>query len=114
MKLQLALLAGLLGAVAHDAGAEPWVPYLQEWVGNPGEHSGSSIAIDGYPGDARFIYVGVPDTAGRRRILAIHTEGMPLADDVDLEKVAQRTDRFTGGSASGRVEVGIDERFEAP
>src|SRR5206468_4439900 len=30
-----------------------------------------------------LIYVGTPDTAGRRRILAIHTRNMPLADDVD-------------------------------
>src|SRR5438128_3585685 len=43
-----------------------------------------------------LIYVGTPDTAGRRRILAIHTQGMPLADDVDLEAMAQHTDRFTG------------------
>ena len=43
-----------------------------------------------------LIYVGTPDTAGRRRILAIHTRNMPLADDVDLEKIAQRTERFTG------------------
>src|SRR5258708_33053133 len=42
-----------------------------------------------------LIYVGVPDTAGRRRILAIHTHEMPLADDVDLEKIAQRTERLT-------------------
>jgi transitional endoplasmic reticulum ATPase len=33
-----------------------------------------------------LIYVGVPDTAGRRRILAIHTKDMPLADDVDLDR----------------------------
>ena len=39
-----------------------------------------------------LIYVGVPDTAGRRRILAIHTEEMPLAEDVDLE-VARPADR---------------------
>jgi transitional endoplasmic reticulum ATPase len=43
-----------------------------------------------------LIYVGTPDTAGRRRILAIHTRHMPLADDVDLESLAKRTDRFTG------------------
>jgi transitional endoplasmic reticulum ATPase len=43
-----------------------------------------------------LIYVAPPDTAGRRRILAIHTSGMPLADDVDLESLAQRTERFTG------------------
>ena len=43
-----------------------------------------------------LIYVGVPDKAGRRRILGIQTAKMPLADDVDLDDVAARTDRFTG------------------
>jgi transitional endoplasmic reticulum ATPase len=50
-----------------------------------------------------LIYVGVPDTAGRRRILAIHTANMPLDDDVDLEKMAQRTDRFTGADLEDLV-----------
>jgi len=50
-----------------------------------------------------LIYVGTPDTAGRRRILAIHTRRMPLADDVDLEKIAQRTDRFTGADLEDLV-----------
>jgi len=43
-----------------------------------------------------LIFVGVPDTAGRRRILAIHTGSMPLAKDVDLESLARRAERFTG------------------
>ena len=43
-----------------------------------------------------LIFVGVPDVAGRRRILAIHTSGMPVAKDVDLESLAERTERFTG------------------
>jgi transitional endoplasmic reticulum ATPase len=43
-----------------------------------------------------LVYVGTPDTAGRRRILAIHTKGMPLDKDVDLESLAQRTENFTG------------------
>ena len=43
-----------------------------------------------------LIYVGTPDTAGRRRILAIHTKDMPLAKDVDLEVLARRTEHFTG------------------
>jgi transitional endoplasmic reticulum ATPase len=43
-----------------------------------------------------LIYVGVPSAAGRRRILSIQTQKMPLADDVDLDRVAERTDRFTG------------------
>ncbi|HEX6741743.1 MAG TPA: CDC48 family AAA ATPase [Sphingomicrobium sp.] len=50
-----------------------------------------------------LIYVGVPDTAGRRRILAIHTEEMPLASDVDLESLARRTERFTGADLEDRV-----------
>ena len=45
----------------------------------------------------------MPDTAGRRRILAIHTQGMPLADDVDLEAIAQHTDRFTGADLEDLV-----------
>ena len=43
-----------------------------------------------------LIYVGVPDRAGRERILRIQTGKMPLAADVDLSVVAGRTDRFTG------------------
>src|SRR6185436_13754891 len=43
-----------------------------------------------------LVYVGTPDTAGRRRILAIHTKDMPLDKDVDLESLAQRTENFTG------------------
>jgi transitional endoplasmic reticulum ATPase len=50
-----------------------------------------------------LIYVGVPDTAGRRRILAIHTEGMPLAPDVDLESLARRAERFTGADLEDLV-----------
>jgi len=50
-----------------------------------------------------LIYVGVPDTAGRRRILAIHTEDMPLAPDVDLESLARRTERFTGADLEDLV-----------
>jgi len=50
-----------------------------------------------------LIYVGPPDTAGRRRILAIHAKAMPLADDVDLEDLARRTDRFTGADLEDLV-----------
>ncbi|MEO5808758.1 MAG: CDC48 family AAA ATPase [Sphingomicrobium sp.] len=50
-----------------------------------------------------LIYVGPPDTAGRRRILAIHTAHTPLAKDVDLESLARRTDRFTGADLEDLV-----------
>ena len=50
-----------------------------------------------------LIYVSVPDEGGRARILGIHTEGMPLADDVDLGTLARRTDRFTGADLEDLV-----------
>ena len=43
-----------------------------------------------------LVYVGTPDKAGREQILGIHTEGMPLAEDVSLGRIADQTDRFTG------------------
>jgi transitional endoplasmic reticulum ATPase len=43
-----------------------------------------------------LVYVGTPDEAGREHILGIHTSKMPLADDVDLARIARETERFTG------------------
>ncbi|MBC9034546.1 CDC48 family AAA ATPase [Sphingomonas sp. JC676] len=43
-----------------------------------------------------LVYVGVPDNAGRERILRIQTAKMPLASDVDLAAIAERTERYTG------------------
>ncbi|MCL6249764.1 CDC48 family AAA ATPase [Altererythrobacter sp. KTW20L] len=43
-----------------------------------------------------LIYVGPPDQGGREHILKIHTKAMPLADDVDLAKIAADTVRYTG------------------
>jgi transitional endoplasmic reticulum ATPase len=50
-----------------------------------------------------LIYVSVPDRAGRRRILGIHTAKMPVAADVDLDDLAARTDRFTGADLEDLV-----------
>ncbi|WP_436924525.1 AAA family ATPase [Halosimplex amylolyticum] len=44
----------------------------------------------------REIEIGVPDETGRREILDVHTRGMPLGDDVDLNRVASRTHGFVG------------------
>ncbi|RJX23172.1 MAG: AAA family ATPase [Ammonifex sp.] len=44
----------------------------------------------------REIFIGVPDTAGRHEILTIHTREMPLADDVDLARLADVTYGFVG------------------
>jgi transitional endoplasmic reticulum ATPase len=44
----------------------------------------------------REIEIGVPDKQGRLEILQIHTRNMPLAKDVDLNRLAEMTHGFTG------------------
>ena len=44
----------------------------------------------------REIAISIPDQRGRLEILQIHTRGMPLAQDVDLEKLSQITHGFVG------------------
>jgi transitional endoplasmic reticulum ATPase len=44
----------------------------------------------------RHVHVPVPDEAGRRRILEVHTRNKPLADDVDLDRLARKTDGYVG------------------
>jgi transitional endoplasmic reticulum ATPase len=44
----------------------------------------------------REIEIGVPDRDGRLEVLEIHTRGMPLAEDVDLKKLADVTHGFVG------------------
>ena len=52
----------------------------------------------------REIVIGVPDVHGRREVLAIHTRGMPLAEDVSLDELARVTYGFVPAdlSALGR------------
>jgi transitional endoplasmic reticulum ATPase len=52
----------------------------------------------------REIEIGVPDKQGRHEVLQIHTRGMPLAEDVDLKKLADITHGYTGAdlAALGR------------
>ena len=44
----------------------------------------------------REIEIGVPDKEGRLEILQIHTRGMPLDKDVELEKIASKSHGFVG------------------
>ena len=50
-----------------------------------------------------LIYTPVPDEEGRRRILDIHTGGVPLADDVNLDRIAGRTGGYTGADLENLV-----------
>jgi len=44
----------------------------------------------------REVEIGVPDKEGRFEILQIHTRGMPLAKDVDLETLSKISHGYTG------------------
>jgi transitional endoplasmic reticulum ATPase len=57
----------------------------------------------------REIVIGVPDEAGRREILAIHTRGMPLGPGVDLKELARTTHGFVGADIAALArEAAID------
>lgn len=44
----------------------------------------------------REVEIGVPQKEGRLQILKIHTRGMPLTKDVDLDELASKTHGFVG------------------
>ncbi|WP_313695868.1 CDC48 family AAA ATPase [Halorarum halobium] len=44
----------------------------------------------------RHVHVPVPDEEARRAIFGVHTQQKPLADDVDLDSLARRTDGYVG------------------
>ncbi|MGF3522552.1 MAG: CDC48 family AAA ATPase [Candidatus Bathyarchaeia archaeon] len=48
----------------------------------------------------REIEIAVPDKKGRYEVIQIHTRGMPLAEDVDLKKLAEMTHGYTGADLS--------------
>ncbi|MGN6257958.1 MAG: ATP-dependent zinc metalloprotease FtsH, partial [Solirubrobacterales bacterium] len=51
----------------------------------------------------RRVTVSPPDLAGRRQILAVHTRGVPLAPDVDLDRVAASTPGMVGADLRNLV-----------
>ncbi len=48
----------------------------------------------------RELEIGVPDKNGRREIVNIHTRGMPIADDFDMEWVLDNSYGFVGADIS--------------
>jgi len=44
----------------------------------------------------RHVHVPVPDEEARRKILEVHTREKPLADDVDLDALARKTEGYVG------------------
>lgn len=51
----------------------------------------------------RQVVLDNPDVRGRRQILDVHSKGKPLADDVELERVARATPGFSGADLANLV-----------
>ncbi|CAN9101426.1 unnamed protein product [Alternaria sp. RS040] len=64
------------------------------------------------------IHIGLPTEEARKQILQIHTRKRPLAEDIDLDVVAKRTEGSSGADLSGlcavAIELAITEYTEDP
>ena len=49
----------------------------------------------------RIIATSVPEKKSRKAIFEIHTTDMPLAKDVDLKKLVEKSENFTGADIAG-------------
>ncbi len=49
----------------------------------------------------RIILTPIPDIEARKAVLLVHTKAMPLASDVDLDKLAAKTEGFVGADIEG-------------
>ena len=54
----------------------------------------------------RRVALQPPDTAGRRKILDVHVRSVPLADDVDLDRLASTTAGMVGADLANVVNEG--------
>jgi cell division protease FtsH len=54
----------------------------------------------------RRIAIQPPDTAGRRQILDVHVRSVPLADDVDLDRLAAQTAGMVGADLANVINEG--------
>ncbi len=55
----------------------------------------------------KIIYMHLPDKEGRLKILQIHLQDIPLSDDVNLEVIAKKTERFSGADLKNLCDEAI-------
>jgi SpoVK/Ycf46/Vps4 family AAA+-type ATPase len=60
----------------------------------------------------RVVFVPPPDRDARREILRIHLEGR-LQEEIDLERIAARTDAYSGADLHSLVDVAVESRLAA-
>jgi transitional endoplasmic reticulum ATPase len=51
----------------------------------------------------KLLYVPPPDVTSRKDILKVHTRGIPLSADTDLEEISNRTEGYTGADIAALV-----------
>jgi transitional endoplasmic reticulum ATPase len=55
----------------------------------------------------KIVFVPMPDKATRLKILEIHAKSKPISPEVDLNKVAELTDGFSGADTSSVVNTAV-------
>ncbi|MBC7108338.1 MAG: CDC48 family AAA ATPase [Methanomassiliicoccales archaeon] len=55
----------------------------------------------------RLVHIPAPNLEGRRKILEVHIRKKPLADDVDLDDLAKRTEGYTGADLAALVNEAV-------
>lgn len=64
----------------------------------------------------RLVFIGSPDRKGRLKIFRIHTKDTPLAEDVDLETLADITEGYVGADIESvcreAVMIALRENFD--
>jgi transitional endoplasmic reticulum ATPase len=69
----------------------------------------------------KVVYVPIPDNKTRVKILEINTKGKPVSQDIDLKRIADMTDGFSGADVSAVANTAISlvlheylERYPTP
>jgi len=64
----------------------------------------------------RILYIPNPDKEAREAILAIHTRGMPLAEEIDMDKLAEQMENYSGADIAATCQaasqIAIHEHLE--
>jgi transitional endoplasmic reticulum ATPase len=55
----------------------------------------------------RMIEIGLPDEISRQEILKIHMAKKPLAEDINIEEVAKRTEKYSGADLAALVNEAV-------
>lgn len=55
----------------------------------------------------KIIYIPNPDKATRKRILEIHIKGRPISNDINLNRIVEMTEGFSGADVSSVVNTAV-------